>query len=147
MAHPVIEAQDALKAILAARPAFSGVDIRDGGPTEGEDITSSAFWFNDVVIPEDGWAALGASRRRAQFNLGFTLMIRTYGDDERTTRATALDLYEDLQLAVKENPNLGVPASIETTGAVNGTLSTAPISPQEWGSWFTGALPCTSRAY
>lgn len=147
MAHPVIEAQDALKAILAARAAWATVDIRDGGPTEGEDISASAFWFNDVTVPRDGWASLGAQRRRITFLLGFTIAIRTYGDDEHSTRALALDLFEDLMLAIKANPALAIPAVIQQVDDVTGTFSSAPVSPTEWGAFFTGSIACTSRHY
>jgi hypothetical protein len=151
MSHVILVAQDALKAILDARAAWDNVDIRDGGPTEHEDISGDMFWFNDVAIPEDNWASLGApsggNRRRLTFNLGFTIMVRTYGDEERVTRAQALALYEDFQAAVKANPALGVPASVQTLGATTGTLSSAPVDPQTWGAWFTGTLAVTSRAY
>lgn len=145
MAHPILLAQDALKTIIAARPAFAAVDVRDGGPTEGEDITSDAFWFNDVTIPADQWASLGAQRRRIRFLIGFTIAVRRYGDDEHTTRAQALTYFEDFMAAMKSNPNLT--NTVQMVDDVTGTVGSAPVSPQEWGSWFTGTLSVLSKAY
>jgi hypothetical protein len=73
--HPVPAAKDALKALLASSPAFASVDIRDGGPTESEDVTTDAFWFRDTEVPEDAWASIGAGRRRVTFRLAFTLAV------------------------------------------------------------------------
>jgi hypothetical protein len=145
MAHPILEAQDALKAVLTARAAWAEVNVRDGGPTEGEDITSDAFWFNDTTVPRDGWASLGAQRRRITFLLGFTIAVRRYGDDERTARANALTYFEDLCLAVKANSNLS--GSVRQADDVTGTVGSAPVAPQQWGAWFTGTLSVTSKDY
>lgn len=145
MAHPIIAAQDALKAILDARAAWDSVDIRDGGPTEDEDVTSSAFWFNDVTVPQDGWASLGALRRRIRFLIGFTIAIRTYGDDEHATRDQALDLFEDLMLALKANPNLT--NTIRQIDDVTGVFGSSPVASQQWGAFFTGQITATSKDY
>jgi hypothetical protein len=150
MAHPIIVAQDALKALLTARPAFNGVDVRDSAPTEIDDKTFGAFWFDEVTIESEGWGELGnpvgGNRRRSNFTLAFTLATRKYGDDERAARAAVLDLYEDLQATIKANPALGVPAAIQTTGPVTGTLASVPI-PQQWAAQFVGSLDVTSKLY
>ena len=111
MAHPILESQDALKTLLAARGAWAGVDIRDGGPTEGEDIHPTAFWFNGVTSIVGDWAQMAApNRRRLNYTIGFSIMARVLGDDERATRQVVLDLFDDLELCVKANPALGIPA-------------------------------------
>lgn len=149
MAHPILEAQDALKAILDARAAWDTVTLRDGGPTEAEDITFDAFWFNDVTNIVQGWASLGAAaggnRRRSTFSLGFTIACRLYGDDERAARARALALFEDFDLAIKANPSLS--STVQMVNEVTGTLGSAPPAPAQWGAWFTGSLAVVSRAY
>src|SRR3954464_12270633 len=106
MAHPIISSQDALKAILTARGAWADVIVTDGGPTEGEDIRFDMFWFNDVQIPHDGWAFVGGQTRQISFNLGFTIAVRKYGDDEHATRQRGLDLFDDFMSAIKANPTL-----------------------------------------
>jgi hypothetical protein len=145
MAHPILAAQDALKAILVALPAYATVDVRDGGPTEAEDVTMDAFWFNDVTVPGDQWASLGAQRRRINFNIGFTIAVLKYGDDEREARAAALDYFEDFMLAVKANPNLT--NTVQQVDDVTGVVGSAPVNPSVWGAWFTGSLSVQSKAY
>jgi hypothetical protein len=145
MAHPIILAQDALKAIVAARPAFAGVDVREGGPTEAEDITMDAFWFNDVQVSDD-WSAISATRpRRVTFQLGFTIAVLRYGDDEREGRAQALVYFEDFLAAIKANPNLT--NTVQQVEQVTGTVGSAPVNPSVWGAWFTGALTVISKQY
>jgi hypothetical protein len=68
--HPVPASKTALKAILAARGAWTSVDIRDGQPTEQEDVTRDAFWFEATEVPEDAWTA-GGLTRGLTFRLGF----------------------------------------------------------------------------
>lgn len=147
MAHPIIEAQDGLKTILAALPAYSAVDVRDGSPTEDEDVTRDMFWFNDVTDIVDQWRAIGAGKRRTTFRLGFTIETRREGDDERDTRSAALDLLDALEDAVKANPNLGEPAVIQQVEDVTGSFSSAPAGPQMWAARFTGGLLVISRTY
>jgi hypothetical protein len=145
MAHPIQAAQDALKTLVAARTAYADVIVTDGGPTEGEDVRFDMFWFNDVQIPEDGWASLGGQTRRISFLLGFTIAVRKYGDDEHATRARALDLFEDFMATVKANPTLS--STVQQTGDVTGTFGSMPIGPAEWGAIFTGSLFCDSLQY
>jgi hypothetical protein len=147
MAHPILEAQAGLKELLQADPAFASVEVQDGGPTEGEDIAPAAFWFERVDIPLDGWASIGAQRRRITFNLGFTVAVRTYGDDEQSTRQAALDLFEALMVLIKANPTLNRPAAIRQVDDFSGAFNSLPVSPQEWGAFVTGSLVVTSRDY
>jgi hypothetical protein len=145
MAHPILQAQDALKAIVATRPAYASVDVRDGGPTETEDITSDAFWFNDVIV-NDNWSTIGTSNpRRVEFQLGFTIAVLRYGDDEREARAQALAYFEDLLTALKLSPNLT--NTVQKVDGVTGTVGSAPVNPSVWGAWFTGTLSVLSKSY
>jgi hypothetical protein len=145
MAHPILEAQDALKAIVTAIPSYSGVDVRDGGPTETEDITGDAFWFNDVVIPQDQWASLGNRDRRVTFLLGFTIAVLRYGDDEREARAQALAYFEAFLTAIKANPTLST--TVQQVDDITGVVGSAPVNPSVWGAWFTGTLEVSSKRY
>lgn len=148
MAHPIIDAQDNLKTILAARPAFSSVDIQDGGPTEGEDIRWDAFWFNDTTL-EDGWNGLGANLpRRSTFNLGFTIAVRKAYDDERAARAQALVYFEDMLEALKASPaNATLNGTVQQVQSVRGSVGSAPVDGSTWGAWFTGTLEVLSKSY
>lgn len=145
MAHPIPQAKTALKAILAARPAWAAVDIRDGQWTESEDITRDTFWFDQTEIPRDGWASLGAQRRRVEFRLGFTIAVLREGDDERTTEDAIWVLVEDLMAAIKADYSLS--ATIQQANDVAGTQRNAPYAPGLWQSTFTGSIACTSKAY
>jgi hypothetical protein len=144
--HPILAAQAGLKALLEADSAFDTVQVQDGGPTESEDIAPAAFWFERVDIPNDGWSRLGAQSRRITFNLGFTIAVRTYGDDEQSTRQGALDLFEAFMALVKANPNLGRD-EIRQVDDFSGAFNSLPVSPQEWGAFVTGSLVVTSRDY
>jgi hypothetical protein len=143
--HPVPAAKSALKGILAARPAWASVDIRDGSPTENEDVSSDAFWFEPTEIPADSWASLGAQRRRIQFRLGFVIACLDFGDAERAIEDRMWALYEDLLAAIKVNPNLG--NTVQMVGDITGRQANGPAAPQQWASTFTGAIDCISKAY
>lgn len=144
MAHPVPTAKTALKAILAARGAWTGVDIRDGQPSEQEDVTRDAFWFEPTEIPVDGWASLGAQRRRVTFRLGFTIAVLREGDAERSTEDVCWTYYEDLMAAIKANP--GLTNTVQMVEDVSGRQINEPV-PQMWRSVFTGSITCLSLAY
>jgi hypothetical protein len=145
MAHPIPQAKTALKAILTARSAWAAVDIRDGQWTESEDVTRDAFWFDATEIPRDGWASLGAQRRRVEFRLAFTIALLREGDDERVIEDAVWTLVEDLMAALKADYSLG--ATIQQAGDVSGSQRNTPYSPGVWQSTFTGSIACTSRAY
>jgi hypothetical protein len=143
--HPVPAAKSALKGILAARPAWASVDIRDGSPTENEDVSSDAFWFEPTEIPADSWASLGAQRRRIQFRLGFVIACLDFGDAERAIEDRMWALYEDLLAAIKANPNLA--NTVQMVGDITGRQANGPAAPQQWSSAFIGSIGCTSKAY
>lgn len=142
--HPVPGAKTALKAILAARGAWAGVDIRDGQPTEVEDVTRDMFWFEPTEVPQDQWASLGAQRRRITFRLGFTIAVLRDGDNERATEDVAWTLFEDLMAALKANPDLS--ATIQMVQDVTGRQINEPV-PQHWQARFTGSIQCQSKSY
>lgn len=145
MAHPIPQAKTALKAILAARGAWAAVDIRDGQWTEAEDVTRDAFWFDNTEIPRDGWASIGAQKRRVEFQLRFTIAILREGDDERTTEDALWALVEDLMAAVKANYTLS--DTIHKADDVSGRQTNAPYSPGLWQSTFSGYIACLSKSY
>ena len=122
--HPVPAAKTALKAILAGLPAWAEVDIRDGQPTEKEDVTRDAFWFEPTELPEDGWSWLGAQRRRLTFRLAFTIAVLREGDDERATEDVVWAYFEDLMSAVKADYSLG--GTIQQVGDVSGREANEP---------------------
>jgi hypothetical protein len=144
MAHPIPTAKTALKALLDARPAWDAVDIRDGQPTELEDVTRDMFWFEPTEIPRDAWASLGAHRRRIEFRLGFTIAVLRDGDDERATEDVVWALFEDLMLALKGDPGLG--GTVQKIDDVTGRQVNEPV-PQHWQARFTGFIACQSKAY
>lgn len=146
MAHPIPTTKTAVKAILAARPAWAAVDIRDGQWTESEDVTRAAFWFDDTEIARDGWAMLGTSRpRRVDFRLRFTIAILLEGDDERAAENQTWTLVEDLLAAIKTDPTFT--GSIQQADDVTGTQVNAPYAPGLWQSTFRGAISCQSKSY
>jgi hypothetical protein len=142
--HAVPASKTALKAILVARGAWAAVDVRDGQPTEIEDVTRDVFWFNDTEVPEDGWASLGAATRRITFRLGFTIAVIRDGDDERDTEDDIWTLYEDLMAAVKANPTLS--QTVQQVQDVSGRQANDPM-PNKWRAVFTGSIECLSKAY
>jgi hypothetical protein len=145
MAHPVPTAKSALKTILAARPAWAAVDIRDGQPTEQEDVTQDAFWFESTPVDIDQWASIGAQRRRITFHLSFTIaVIRQGTDDERSVEDVMWTLLDDLMAAVKANYTLG--GVVQQVEDLTGTQSNIPI-PGMWRAVFTGSIGCISKAY
>jgi hypothetical protein len=119
--------QDALKAILTARTAWADVIVTDGGPTEGEDIRFDMFWFNDVQIPQDGWAFIGGQTRRISFLLGFTIAVRKYGDDEHATRAARTRPVRGLHGRGQGEPDAD--EHVQQTGDVTGTFASMPVGP------------------
>lgn len=141
--HPVPSAKAALKAILAARDAWAGVDIRDGQPTEPDDVARSAFWFEPTEIDADSWASLGAQRRRITFRLGFTIALIDNASESGAEDAMWV-LYEDLLAAIKASPGLG--DTIQSTSDVAGKQMNEPISTM-WRAVFTGTIECLSKAY
>lgn len=148
MAHPVPTAKTALKTTLAARAAWAAVDLRDGGPTEAEDVTADAFWFEPTEFT-DSWASLGnptgGNRRRIIFRLGFVIAILRYGDDERTTEDSAWALYDDLKDAIRANPSLG--GVVQKIDDITGRQLNAPAAPLQWQSAVVGSISCTSKHY
>lgn len=145
MPHPVPAAKDALKAILNARPVWATVEVKDGGPTEGEDFAYDAFWFEPTEIPADSWASLGAQRRRIQFRLGFVISVLREGDDERDTEDEVWTLYEDLLAAIKANPDLT--QTVQQVNDVQGRQVNQPLNKTTWQSAFVGSIACLSRPY
>jgi hypothetical protein len=141
--HPIPTAKLALKTILAARPAWTDVDIRDGQPTEPDDVKRSAFWFEPTEIDADSWASLGAQRRRITFRLGFTLAVID-NDSESGAEDAMWTLYEDLLAAIKASP--GLSDTIQATSDVAGKQANEPISTM-WRAVFTGTIECLSKAY
>jgi hypothetical protein len=141
--HAVPASKTALKAILAARGAWTGVDIRDDPPTEGEDITRAMFWFEPTEIPEDAWMA-GGSMRGLRFLLGFSVEILREGDDGRPTEDSLWTLVEDLVTALKSNPTLG--GVIRNVGTVTGRQANG-LAPNLWQARFTGSIECQSNFY
>jgi hypothetical protein len=140
--HPVPASKSALKAILAARGAWSAVDIRDGQPTELEDVTRDAFWFEPTEIPEDAWAA--GAMRGLTFRLGFTIAVIREGDDERTTEDLVWTLFEDLMAALKANSTLT--GTIRNVGTVTGRQMNDAL-PNQWRAVFNGSIECQSNFY
>jgi hypothetical protein len=141
--HPVPQAKTALKAILAARGAWAAVDIRDGQPTEGEDVTRDAFWFEPTEIPQDAWIA-GGLTRAVTFRLGFTIALIRDSDDERATEDLAWTLFEDLMTALKTDASIG--GTVLTVDDVTGRQINQPM-PNQWRAVFTGAITCRSKFY
>src|SRR5690242_8371231 len=141
--HPVPSAKTALKAILDARAAWDSVDLRDGQPTEVEDVTRDMFWFEPTEIPEDAWAA-GGRTRQVSFRLGFTVAVLRDGDDERATEDSVWLLVEDLVAALKNDPTLG--GAVMSVGTVTGRQFNEPV-PQHWQARFTGSVECQSNFY
>jgi hypothetical protein len=142
--HPVPGSKSALKAILAARGAWADVDIRDGQPTEKEDVTRDMFWFNDTDVPEDDWSSIGGSGRRITFRLGFSIAVIRNGDDERTTEDVMWTLYEDLMAALKANSTLT--GTVQMVQDITGRQSNDPM-PKAWSAVFVGSIGCFSKAY
>jgi len=147
MAHPVLAAKDALRAILDARPAWNYVEFRDAPPTETEDVshTGDAFWWEAVEVPEDGWASLGARGRRLTFRIGFSIVVIETGDDSRTPEEVAWNLYEDLELAIKANPTLN--NTVRQVTGLTGRQGNGVYAPSKWQSAFSGAITCLSNDY
>jgi len=145
MPHPVPAAKDALKAILNARPAWATIEVMDGGPTEGEDYTYDAFWFEPTEIPSDAWASVGAGSRRIAFRLGFVISVLREGDNERDTEDHVWTLYEDLLAAIKANPTLN--GVVLQVGDVQGRQVNGPRSKTVWQAAFIGSIGCTSNSY
>lgn len=143
--HPVPAAKTAIKVLLAARPAYAAVAIRDGQPTEVEDVTRDMFWFEPTEIPQDQWASLGHQRRRITFRLGFTIAIIREGDAERTTEDLVWTLFEDLMLALKGDHSLG--GAIQQIEDVTGREANDPASKTTWQARFTGSITCISKPY
>jgi hypothetical protein len=143
MAHPIPTAKSALQALLEARPAWSDVDVRDGQPTETEDVSRQMFWFEPTEIPRDGWAA-GGKMRQVTFRLGFSIAVLREGDDERDTEDVVWTLFEDLMLAVQADSTLG--GAIQSVMDVTGRQMNDPV-PQHWQSRFTGFIDCQSNFY
>lgn len=144
MAHPIPTAKTAIKAALAARPAWSGVDIRDGQPTETEDVERSAFWFEPTETALDNWAWIGGLRRRVEFRLGFTIAVIREGDDERSTEDAMWTLFEDFLAAVKASPTFG--DVVQQVEDVAGVQANVPM-PDAWRATFTGSIAITSKPY
>lgn len=142
--HPVPASKSALKAILEARGAWANVDIRDGQPTEKEDVTRDMFWFNDTEVPEDDWSSIGGAGRRITFRLGFSIAVIRNGDDERTTEDVMWTLYEDLMAALKANSTLT--GTVQMVQEINGRQSNDPM-PKAWSAVFVGSIGCFSKAY
>lgn len=141
--HAVPAAKTALKAILAARPAWTDVDIRDGHPSELADFTRDAFWFDPTEIPEDAWSA-GAKARQVTFRLGFTIAVIREGDNERSTEDLVWTLLDDLVAAVKVDPTLT--GTVMSVGNVTGRQVNDPL-PNKWLAAFTGFIECQSNFY
>jgi hypothetical protein len=141
--HPVPASKAALKTILAARGAWAAVDIRDGQPTEVEDVSRDAFWYEPTEIPEDAWAA-GGSIRGLTFLLGFTIAVVRDGDDEQTTENAVWVLLEDLTSALKADKTLA--GTIRNVGTITGRELNHPM-PNQWRSTFTGSIECQSNFY
>jgi hypothetical protein len=141
--HPIPTAKAALKSILAARAAWAAVDIRDGQPTEPDDVARSAFWFEPTQIDGDSWASLGGQRRRITFRLGFTIATINNSSESGAENAMWV-LYEDLLAAIKASPDFS--GSIQTTSDVAGKQMNEPISTM-WRAVFTGTVECLSKAY
>jgi hypothetical protein len=99
-----------------------------------------------LVIVNDNWSTIGTSNpRRVEFQLGFTIAVLRYGDDEREARAQALAYFEDLLTALKLSPNLT--NTVQKVDGVTGTVGSAPVNPSVWGAWFTGTLSVLSKSY
>ena len=145
MAHPAPRAKAAILTQLQARPSLSAVRISWGGPTEEEDITEDMIWLGDIEIPEDDWSELGAQRRRMTFNVGFSIAVRRYGDDEQTTEQQAWDYYDEFVAALRTDYTLG--GTVQQFAAVPARQINQPAGPQQWGSLISGQVVCTSRAY
>ena len=144
MPHPVPNTKTALKALLALRPAWATVSIRDEQPTEIEDVTRDMFWFNPTEIPEDGWTWLGAQRRRVNFQLAFTVAIIRDGDNPRTTEDAAWTLLDDMLAGIKADYSLG--GTIQQIGSMSGQMATEPFD-RMWRAVFTGRIDCQSKNY
>lgn len=143
--HPIPAAKTALQDLLGGRPAWDGVDIRDGQPTEREDVRRDAFWFEPTEIPEDAWDQLGAQKRRVTFLLGFTIAVLRDGDQERATEDVVWTYLEDLMLAIKSDYSLG--GAVQQVMDVTGRQVNGAASPRQWASAFTGQITCQSKAY
>jgi hypothetical protein len=143
MAHPIPTAKSALQALLEARPAWSDVDVRDGQPTETEDVSRQMFWFEPTEI-EDAWSRIGGQGRRVTFRLGFTIAVLREGDDERDTEDVVWTLFEDLVAAIKSDYTLT--GSIQQVLDITGRQFNEPV-PQHWQARFTGRIVCQSRTY
>jgi hypothetical protein len=140
--HPVPAAKTALKAILAARGAWSAVDIRDVRNITVRDVSRDMFWFEPTEIPEDAWTA--GAMRGLTFRLGFTVALIREGDDERATEDLVWTLVEDLMSALKASPTLT--NTIRNVGTVTGRQTNEPFD-RMWRAGFTGSIECQSNFY
>lgn len=143
--HPVPAAKDAIKTLLAVRPAFEDVDIQDGRPTEFEDYRKDAFWFEPTVIAKDGWAAVGGGRRRLTFTLNYVISCRRHGDHERRTEDDVWEFFEDFMEMVKANHTLD--GSVQMTQDVTARQENAPDGAKKWQAILVGSITCLSLAY
>lgn len=143
MPHPAIAAKTAIAALIAPRPAWAGVDVRQDPPTEKEDVSRDMFWFEDVEL-EDAWSMLGGQGRRASFRLSFVIDAIREGDDGVTPEGVVWDRFDDLVEALRSDYTLG--GAVRQIEDVTGSLSKG-ADPNMWQVTFRGQILCHSATY
>jgi hypothetical protein len=142
--HPIPAAKTALKTMLAGRPAWANVDVHDSQPTEFEDFSRDAFWFEPTDLSADSWAWIGGQRRRVSFQLGFTIAVIREGDDDRATEDVVWSYLDDMMVAIKANPSLS--GAVQQIDDLSGQQQNEPYD-RMWRALFTGQLACVSKPY
>jgi hypothetical protein len=102
------EAEDALKATVAARPNLAGIPIALGEPPR---IAREHLWIAEAAEATQRWdvtkQAGGTGQREERFELGVKVYVERLGETFKPTRDRASALAEEVEAAVVVDHTLG----------------------------------------
>lgn len=108
LASRLAAAEDALKALLVARPALAGIPVALGEPPI---IKQEHIWTSEPAEGEERFdvtkQAGGTGQRAAVFELGAKVYVERLGDAFLATRDRVHVLAGEVELAVLEDHTIG----------------------------------------
>jgi hypothetical protein len=137
MATTVPACKAAVLALLAARPALTGVVLTWAGPTKDEDFTEEMIFLGDTDRTSD-WAELGAGRRVESYSLTVTVYVEQWGDDPQAAEQRAYALLDEVEDTLRDDIR-AVPSTLRTAGVfqfdgMSDHGSAGPSTPEKWGA-------------
>ena len=140
-ASTVPAAKAALLALLAARPALAGVEMRWGIPARLPSNPERVY-VGDATDLDREWAALGAQRLEESYTLQVTVETFGSGDDERATEERLWVLVNEVELAVRGD--LTLTGTVRVARPDGATPTTGPTD-EGWLARAVVRVACEAR--